>query len=213
MTDPAVEMVKIVQQLIEKEMKKREVPGIMTGQVMTPPPNLTVKVAPRLTIQAKNIMVSQHVQSGYWRNFIIEKSGEVSPAAGQKKKSELSFTADDTTDGTLSGEVNGNKTGILYGNPGGVPPIVPMEAPFVGPLTGVASPPSATTVTTFTVDDPQHNHMQKEVTLEKTNFLAEGAIKLVDTLKKDDLVIMIPATDKKTWYLIDKVRRADKPEA
>lgn len=200
MSEPAAEMVKTIQRLIDKELSKQPRVGLVTGEVLSPPPLLKVQIHPRLIVDGKDIMIAQHAQEFYWRNFVIEKSGEVVPLEGQKRRSSLSFEANDTTDGTLSGGVNSSQTGVT--NATETLPANTVPCLFAG------APPHPT----ITTSDPGHDHTQKEVNLENTNFLMEGAIKWTNGLKTGDIVIMAPAADRRTWFLIDKCRRADNPE-
>ena len=196
----AEDMVKTLKQLIAKELAKQPASGLVTGEVLSPPPLLKVQVRPKLIVDGKDIYIAQHAQELYWRNFTISKAGEVEPGYGQKRRSSLSFTANDTTDGTLSGGVNTSQTGVT--NATETLPVNAVPCLFAG------APPHPTIATS----DPGHDHTQKEVTLDKTNFEMQGAIRWTDGLKIGDIVIMAPAADRKTWFLIDKCRRADNPE-
>lgn len=39
------------------------------------------------------------------------------------------------------------------------------------------------------------------------NYKAQGDFWFTDTLKKDDLVMLVPTVDEQTWFIVDKVRK------
>lgn len=66
--------------------------------------------------------------------------------------------------------------------------------------------------TTATEIASLHTHPIKTLTGQGSDestgdYKAQGDFWFTDTLKKDDLVMLVPTVDEQTWFIVDKVRK------
>lgn len=165
--------------------------GVITGTVLTDPPEITIKIFGNIILTKENLIFGSLVMPEERRNFeIIE--GEKDGAGASEGVDELSKMNINTDDGTFSGETNTATTGIKNASEN-VPPTAACS--FSGMHPALA-----------TIDNG-HDHTLKKWEIKDNKFTAKGTMVFKNTLRKDDEVILLPTADMKTFFVLDWARR------
>lgn len=172
--------------LMRKQGAVYNPPAVQLAKVLTPPPNLTIQTGD-IQIDKDNILIADYLLADYKRAYHME--------------GKLHLSASDTNaEDNLSGATN-----------------IKAHSHTVSG----SSPEGSVTGTAASVD---HDHTIKNITINTEDFNAHGDGKdpivndktapdtyfaFKDTLKKGDIVAVMPTEDRQTYIILSRLVRAD----